>query len=241
MPDLNSLLIYTARKKIQISAIISIYYIYTLLYKIVQFLFGLLTLIPAIIDIIYPDDGNNNTRIIIVGSIISLLEPIIHEKFNYESNRQQAKQQAIKYRDMYQRLETLLSETSQTETLHDIKKELQLLELDDIDMDYFIRMRYEKICKESNIPIDDDVDNLIDLLNKKKNPVFKLTAHTIENINNETELKNTNLDDTQVSSSPRVKPRTLSKANYKKDLATYKSNDDLDWALERLATVNKWK
>lgn len=107
-----------------------------------------------------------NTIILITSGIVPGMIKI-KDHLKYDKIKDQAKQQSAKYQQLYQHIDREMAKTVQqniTELVSWVNREFSIIETDDPELNSKLRAKYIQMCKEKNIPYDDDLQELTELL-----------------------------------------------------------------------------
>ena len=107
-----------------------------------------------------------NTVILITSGIVPGMIKI-KDHLKYDKIKDQAKQQSAKYQQLYQHIDREMAKTVQQNTsefVSWVNREFSIIETDDPELNSKLRAKYIQMCKEKNIPYDDDLQELTELL-----------------------------------------------------------------------------
>jgi hypothetical protein len=159
------------KKKIALNILIDNYSKYDRLFRYIHLFIAIVTPIINFLAEVSPDNTSTYTTMALVLSIIVAGLIKVKEMIKYDKVKEQAKQQTVKYQQLFQRIERELrshenSGQREEEFITWISRELSIIEIDDIDLPPSMKLQYIEICKTHGIPYDDDLDQLVELMAK---------------------------------------------------------------------------
>ncbi len=176
------------KKKILLSLIINSYSWYDRFYRWSHM--GLAMAIPvvALVQQTAQDVGASNIAVIIMGCVVaSMLK--IKEYIPYDKVKDVAKEQTLKYGNLYDQIERELLKSDATRQEEDdfffwISREFNTIEVSDPEIEEDVKRDYIKMCKDKGIPYDDDI-NALDLLLMEKSGYYRNTTEYILDVKEE--------------------------------------------------------
>lgn len=198
-------------KKIMLNFMIDNYSKYDKIFRYVHMSIAALTPTIATINTIAATNENqSNTVTLILSSLVAAMIKI-KDYLKFDKIKDLAKQQTIKYEQLYQKIEReMLKSPDKRQTEEDfiywINREFNNIEISDPDISQSLKHKYIKFCKDNNIPFDNDIDSLQILIhnqNEQNNPATHAnntaTNANIHNLNAKNKvLENCNTDDITV-------------------------------------------
>ncbi len=139
---------------------------YDKFFRYVHMSVAVLTPMLAFISQLGIGESQINTITLITSGIVAGMIKI-KDHLKYDKIKDQAKQQSAKYQQLYQHIDRELAKaTKQTteEFVSWINREFSIIETDDPELNSKLRNKYIQMCKEKNIPYDDDMQELTELL-----------------------------------------------------------------------------
>jgi hypothetical protein len=204
-------------KKIMLSFIIDNYAWYEKVFKYSQHLVTFSIPIISAVQTISNDSSNIVSGAVLVLSSIAAGMIRIKDYVTYDKLREVAKQQTVKYEQLYTKIEREMIKTdnqykTEDDLIYYLDSSFRTVEVSDPELTHSMRRKFLDVCKEKNIPIQSDVDILGSILIEKP-------------VETKEEIKTTDI----LSPSPRRK-----KVEYTEKIKTYNTRADMDWALSRL-------
>lgn len=251
------------KKKIMLNFIVDQYAWWDKAYRYLQLFIAIGTPIFGIIESL--TESSEGTRVIsIVMSCIVAVLIKFKDFINYDKIHDSAKKQTIKYSQLYTKINREKSKPAhkrqeEADFLYIINKEYDIIEINDPELTLDDKVKFKNLCKELNIPHDEDLDTLLILLrnspavNKSTRSlgapstnINNINTHTTD-INNENTIKPTE-DDIKISIAPPESPSTESlkkstpesstptnrRQSYNMLLKRMDTQADMKWAIERL-------
>ena len=251
------------KKKVLLNIIIESYSAYDTIFRYIHLIIALASPFVGILNNVIPDGVENATNVMVVLSSIAASMIKIKEYLKFDKLKDLAKQQTVKYQQLFQRIEREMrkptnSRQNEEDFISWITRELTIIEVDDPDISQTIRDKYIKLCKDRNIPYtDEDLDALGDLFKNTVSHEHKTLSITDAGIfQSPTDIVqsipiNQNIPLNQnVQSIPLSIPinqniqKTLKRQRspsveadrqeYREKIKTLNTSKDLDWAMERL-------
>lgn len=235
------------KKKILLSIVIENY---TRLNKIFKYLHMTIALSTPAISLF-----DSNVTLILSSIVAGMIK--LKDYLKFDKIRELAKQQTIKYEQLYQRIERELNKKEDDRQIEDefiywITREFNHIELADPEVSHGIKKKFIDKCQELKIPYDEDIE-LLQILIKtddQKHPDYKnTTQHLPENkdqVDKQDPIRQiASQPDTIQQSHSDSKSRSVSyisvcqeapetKRDYQEKIKTYNVNNDLNLTLQRL-------
>lgn len=257
------------KKKIMLNFIVDQYAWWDKAYRYLQLFIAIVTPIFGIIESL--TESSEGTRVIsIVMSCIVAVLIKFKDFINYDKIHDSAKKQTIKYSQLYTKINREKSKPAhkrqeEADFLYIINKEYDIIEINDPEMTLDDKVKFKNLCKELNIPHDEDLDTLLILL--RNSPAVNKSTRTLDkhnttDINNENTTNPTNNDitstedDIKISIAPLESPLTESleksalgsleksstptnrRQSYNMLLKRMNTQADMKWAIERLGNLD---
>lgn len=208
------------KKKIILGLIIDSYARYDKIFRYLHMILALFS--PLIVFIDQLVEGNtdrvSNSVLVISAVVAGMIK--LKEYLKFDKIKDIAKQQTVKYTQLYQKIEQEVKKSStvpqQKDFVYWIGREFSQIEMADPDISHEIKNRFVSLCKDKNIPHSEDIDMLIDIATEKI-----AIAETPE----QTEVVEEKTIHTD---------RQITKQAFKEQISTFDSKEDLHWAIERL-------
>ena len=212
------------KKKVLLNIIIESYSWYDKAIKYVHMFLAVTTPLVIYVDQIVATEPSSTAAIVVSSIVAGMIK--LKEYLKFTKTKDQAKQQTVKYQQLYQRIEREMRKNDGKQNEEDfiswVNRELSIIEIDDPDVPQSLRKIFIATCKEKGIPYDEDLEALGELFKHVEVPE-KPTSRDVS-----TEVKNTVIEITE----------TQTKATYRKEVADFDPTQDTSWALERLAEIN---
>ena len=154
------------KKKIMMNILITNYSWYDKFFSYIHMTVAVITPMLAFISQLGIGADTINTVILITSGIVPGMIKI-KDHLKYDKIKDQAKQQSAKYQQLYQHIDREMSKTVKQNTnefVSWINREFSIIETDDPELNSKLRAKYIQMCKEKNIPYDDDLQELTELL-----------------------------------------------------------------------------
>jgi hypothetical protein len=166
---LNNIKKSILKKKILFNFMIDNYSKYDKIFK--YFHIGIAVSIPVlsmINKIIETSTDSTSTATLIFGSIVAAMIKL-KDYLKFDKIKDTAKQQTIKYEQLYQRIEREMikpidKRQSEEEFIYWVNREFNNIEVLDPDISRTIKEKYMQFCKDNKVPFDDDLDMLKELM-----------------------------------------------------------------------------
>lgn len=152
-------------KKIMLNFIIDNYSRYDKLFRYCHISIAALTpTIATINKLVSTNEDQANTVTLILSSLVAAMIKI-KDYLKFDKIKETAKQQTIKYEQLYQRIEREMLKSidrrqSEEDFIYWINREFNNIEISDPDISQSLKNKYIKFCKDNNIPFDNDIDSL---------------------------------------------------------------------------------
>ena len=225
------------KKKVLLNIIIESYSWYDKAVKYVHMFLAIATPLVIYADQITASQQSSTAAIVVSSIVAGMIK--LKEYLKFTKTKDQAKQQTVKYQQLYQRIEREMRKNNGKQDAEDfiswVNRELSIIEIDDPDVPQSLRKVFIAVCKEKNIPYDEDLDALGELF-KHSAINYSAESNKQEVFSREPseESHNTHKDTIiEIAESP-----VNSKATYRKEVADFDPTQDTSWALERLAEIN---
>jgi len=199
---------------------------------------------------------NTSTAVLVLSSIVAGMIKL-KDYLKFDKLKDQAKQQTIKYQQLYQRIEREMRKTesirqNEEEFISWITRELSIIEVDDPDLPQSLKEKYIQLCKARGIPYDEDLEALGELFAAKVQIVVEQAAdqyavdqslkmHVQQPINMQedphNDQKDPNIDHKTMYKTLRKQRSPSDEADrqeYREKVKTLDTAQDLNWAIERL-------
>ncbi len=226
------------KKKVLLNIIVESYSWYDKAIKYVHMFLAITTPLVIYVDQILATEQTSTAAIVVSSIVAGMIK--LKEYLKFTKMKDQAKQQTVKYQQLYQRIEKEMRKTDGKQNEEDfiswVNRELSIIEIDDPDVPQSLRKVFIAVCKEKGIPYDEDLDALSELFVNQANPVTTVIEQTtapqiVYNIREEIQ--------SVAYVNPTETPRAVEKENYKQQVADFNPTQDTSWALERLAEIDK--
>jgi len=186
----------------------------------------------------------------------------VKEYLKYDKVKETAKQQTVKYEQLYQRIEREMIKPEnkrqpEEDFIYWINREFNNIEMADPDLTASLKKKFLDTCKERGIPCDEDLDLLGDLFKSTVDVVVESAATQIQSDRQEPpnqpipsiqstlsiplttpEQKTNELPQRRMST---IRIRSVSdevdRAQYKTMIETVDPKQDLKWAMDRLGSL----
>jgi hypothetical protein len=146
--------------------------------------------------------------------VIGLIK--LKESFKYDKYKEAAKEQSIRYSQLYDKIENDFHNEEQTEDnfLYWMSREYGMVEMNDPEVSVTQRRKFEAECARRNIPYEDDVTALQNLM---------IDGSADDSVANSTTTLETAANDNESN-----------RTNYVAARKTYDNNASLTWVMNRL-------
>lgn len=253
------------KKKVMLSFIIDSYAKYDKVFRYSHILIA--TTAPILLLVSQETAGSSSSpsTLSVVLGIIAAGMIKVKEYLKYDKVKETAKQQTVKYEQLYQRIEReMIKPDSKRQPEEDfiywINREFNNIEMADPDLTASLKKKFLDTCKERGIPCDEDLDLLGDLFKSTVDVVVESAATQIQpdrqepsnqsvpsipptlsiplTISNSPEQKTNELPQRRMST---IRIRSVSdevdRAQYKNMIETVDPKQDLKWAMDRLGSL----
>ena len=183
----------------------------------------LLGVISSVLQKLATLENRANTNGIIIDIVIIILNAVVigliklKESFKYDKYKEAAKEQSIRYSQLYDKIENDFHNEEQNEDnfLYWMSREYGMVEMNDPEVSVAQRRKFEAECTRRNIPYEDDVTALQNLVidNGSVDDSVANSTTTLETAANDNESNRT---------------------NYVAARKTYDNNASLVWVMNRL-------
>ena len=246
------------RKKIILSIIIDSYSKYDKIYRYVHLFLALTAPIIAFINQLVSGSAEQvKTTTLIISSIVAGMIKI-KDYLKFDKTKENAKQQTIKYGQLFQRIDREIrkpdDKRQNTEDfIYWINREFTNLEISDPELPNSLKDAYVALCKEKNIPYDEDIAILTNLIQSEVvNVVVDVVdkSEVVDKAGDKSEVvdkagdkdKAEVVDKAEVIDKPEDKTTDLiddkkDRLEYKKKVNTLDTSKDLQWAIDRLSSL----
>jgi hypothetical protein len=247
------------RKKLIVDFVASNYTFHDKLYKYLHMLLAISVPIVSYINDYVTEHSDSNSpssapAIVLGGAAFIMIK--IRDYLKYDRIREVAKQQSVKYVDLYKRIEReVLSPNvrhqSEDDFIYWINREFNSIEMSDPDISLRMKNKFETLCKHRGFNLlDTKVDVVIDQTNPSSNlfdiEMKKVDASIAEEMSHGANPFS-NVDSIQISqivkannveTRPRAKSDEYNKDEFKKKIDKLDSYADMQWAMDRLNDLN---
>jgi len=176
-------------KKIMLNFMIDNYSKYDKLFRYCHMSIAALTpTIATINKLASTNEEQSNTVTLILSSLVAAMIKI-KDYLKFDKIKDVAKQQTIKYEQLYQRIEReMLKSIDKRQTEGDfiywINREFNNIEISDPDLSQSLKQKYIKFCKDNHIPFDNDIDSLQILIHNKDVKLEQIKSNEIKVLDN---------------------------------------------------------
>lgn len=245
------------KKKVILNIIIESYSWYDRIFRYSHMTIALVAPLISFLDqMINNTVENTSTAVLVLSSIVAGMIKL-KDYLKFDKLKDQAKQQTIKYQQLYQRIEREMRKTESIrqngeEFISWITRELSIIEVDDPDLPQSLKEKYIQLCKARGIPYDEDLEALGELFAAKVQNVtdqyaadqtLKMQVQQPINMQEEprADQKDTRVDlpiDHKTMYKTLRKQRSLSdeadRQEYREKIKNLDTAQDLNWAIDRL-------
>jgi len=205
------------KKKIMLGFVIDNYSVWDRAFRYTHLFLAVST--PIVVTIQGTVSESNPTAAIVLSFVVAAMVKI-KEYVVYDKIRDTAKEQTVKYTQLYERIEQ--GEAKQeADFIYWITRELHNIELNDPDLSHGEKQKFLLLCKEKGIPYDDDVAALVQL----SNPGQLTTEQCEPDIPQPKE---------HLVLSIVSPPDEQQKTEFKKTVSNVDVRSDVKWTIERL-------
>jgi hypothetical protein len=182
----------------------------------------LLGVISSVLQKLAALENRANTDGVIIDIVIIILNAVVigliklKESFKYDKYKEAAKEQSIRYSQLYDKIENDFHNEEQTEDnfLYWMSREYGMVEMNDPEVSVTQRRKFEAECARRNIPYEDDVTALQNLT---------IDGSADDSVANSTTTLETAANDNESN-----------RTNYVAARKTYDNNASLTWVMNRL-------
>ncbi len=228
------------RRKVLLNIIIESYSWYDRVFRYSHMTLALVAPLVSFLDqMITGSVESTSTTVLILSSIVAGMLKL-KDYLKFDKLKDQAKQQTIKYQQLYQRIERELHKADSVRQNEEdfiawITRELSIIEVDDPDIPQSLREKYIKLCKDRGIPYDEDLDALGELFGTKIQIVVDQPAPQIQTITPDAESHPVPETEKYKTIRKQRSPSDEAERNeYRERIKTLDTSKDLDWAIDRL-------
>jgi cellobiose-specific phosphotransferase system component IIB len=252
------------KKKVILNIIIESYSWYDRIFRYSHMTIALVAPLISFLDqMINNTVENTSTAVLVLSSIVAGMIKL-KDYLKFDKLKDQAKQQTIKYQQLYQRIEREMRKTESIrqngeEFISWITRELSIIEVDDPDLPQSLKEKYIQLCKARGIPYDEDLEALGELFAAKVQIVVEnvvdqyavdqtLKMHVQQPINMQEDPHNDQKDPHVDQKDPNIDHKAMYKTlrkqrspsdeadrqEYREKVKTLDTAQDLNWAIERL-------
>ena len=159
------------KKKVFLNLMIDSYGRWSKIFKYAQI--SIASLVPLISLINYTNNNDAVHGIEIITGVISAGMIKFKDYFKADKVKEQAKEQTLRYTKLYDVIERELlkpdsKKQAEDEFIYWVNREYNNTEMMDPEPTYNDKINYIKICKDKNIPYDDDLDELQKILDEER-------------------------------------------------------------------------
>lgn len=229
------------KKKIMLGIIIESYTFKNKTYKFFHMLTALATVGSAFADNYTINTGNSSQITVILGCIAAALIKL-KDYLNYDEIKNLAKQQTIKYEQLFQKIDKELRKPvelrqADEEFIYWITNSFEQIEMADPEMPSGLKNKYIEFCKSKGIPYDEDIEALELLI---KQTVEPNTVNLVVDPKLTIEMRETrHARNGSIFNRARADSDKLDKVQYQEKMKNYDSTKDLAWAIERMEKINE--
>ena len=248
------------RKKIILNIIIESYAKHDRIFRYIHMFLALTAPIISFIgQMSVGSTDQTSTSSLIISSIVAGMIKL-KDFLKYDKTKELAKQQVIKYGQLLQRIDHEMRKPStkrqnEEEFLYWINREFASLEVSDPDLPHRLKNKYIDLCKEKGIPYDEDINMLSIMINTlpSEKTADLITSKSECKVTDKSECKVTDESECKVNdkSECKVNDKSECKVNdnldsdlnhnksiYQENLRTHDPSKDLQWAIDRLSTLD---
>jgi len=221
------------KKKIMLNFLVDVYSWWDKAYRYVQLLIAIGTPIFGLIELLLT--GSDGTVSIVLSCVVAAMIKF-KDHIMYDKIRDTAKEQTIKYTQLFERIERELikpdaKKQSEDDFIYWINREYTNLELNDPELSFSDKKKFIELCKSKGIPIEEDLTVLLELLSSTTD-TNNLNTNHIDNLNTDKITNNDNSKSIIQSVSEEEK------TEYKDKVANMNAKADFVWTMERLDNIN---
>jgi hypothetical protein len=229
------------KKKLMMNILITNYAWYDKFFRYIHMTVAVITPMLAFISQLGIGTAQIDTLTVVTSGIVAGMIKI-KDHLKYDKIKDQAKQQSAKYQQLYQHIDRETSKSTKQngdEFVSWINREFSIIETDDPELTSKLYKKYVNMCKEKNIPVDDDLQEITELMVEKvpapdmNSAGTTLTTSTIATEIVPSDNTNTNGDIPIPALKIDFQTKQIAKENYKKTLKSITPRADLAWINER--------
>lgn len=211
------------KKKVILNIIIESYSWYDRIFRYSHMTLALVAPIISFLDQMINDTvENTSTAVLVLSSIVAGMIKL-KDYLKFDKLKDQAKQQTIKYQQLYQRIDREMRKSESIrqngeEFISWITRELSIIEIDDPDLPQSLKEKYIQLCQARGIPYDEDLEALGELFATKvqiavEQAVDKTTSQPVSMVNlpakdSKDDSKDDPKDDSKDLEDPQEDPHT---------------------------------
>lgn len=241
------------KKKILLNIIIDSYSKYDKIFRYCHITIATITPLLLVISKIVQEFTNDDENATLILSSIVAIMIKVKDYLKFDKIKDTAKQQTIKYEQLFQRIEREMMKPvdkrqNEEELIYWINREYSNIEMTDPDISRSIKDKYIHFCKDNNIPYNEDLNVLQELITSTVEIVIDKEQQNVSAVKDvhETEEKEITViehttSDSSVDNNTVVdnRPRNTSddKKEYITKVQTLDTRKDLEWAMERLGSL----
>jgi hypothetical protein len=187
---------------------------------------------------------------ILLSAIVTFLIKL-RDYLRYDQIKDLSKQQIVKYRDLYNRIEDTLPHITPdklSEYVQAIRSEFNRISLDDPEFSASINEKYIVYCKQNEIESDDSIATIKKLMGQSETVPKQTTSLASPASPTSTAAPTSTapiavpiaiIDRSSTIIDTHTPIGTLSKQNYRKYMNEYNSSDQTEWALQRFKALGE--
>ena len=153
------------KKKVLLNIIIESYSWYDKAVKYVHMFLAVATPVVIYVDQITASDQSSTAAIVVSAVVAGMIK--LKEYLKFTKTKDQAKQQTVKYQQLFQRIEREMRKNDGKQNEEDfiswVNRELSIIEIDDPDVPQSLKKIFIATCQEKGIPYDEDLEALSEL------------------------------------------------------------------------------
>ncbi len=264
------------RKKIILNIIIESYSKYDKIFRYIHMLFALTSPVIAFINQLATGSVEQTSTVTLVLSSIVAGMIKLKDYLKFDKTKDRAKQQTVKYSQLYERIDRELRKPNgkrqnEEDFIYWTSREFNNLEVGDPDLPHSLKDKYISLCKENNIPYEEDLAMLQELI--KDAAIAVVVDHIADNEHGKVDDAQGNVDEAQgntniqnvhtkadsivdrtvdrthidtINETPPKKVTTIrqrsesdekARVEYREQIKTLDTSKDLQWAIDRLNTL----
>jgi hypothetical protein len=180
------------KKKIMLGFVIDSYSKYDKIFRYLHILLAVCVFGLGVAEEIARDSTGSTSTVTIILSAAVVAMMKLKDYLNYDKIKESAKQQTIKYEQLYQRIEREMFKPNgkrqkEEDFLYWIGREYNGIEMADPELSHSMQKKFAELCKEKGIPYDSDLEALTVLLRDDEDPDqnMRLQIKIVEEVNKE--------------------------------------------------------